>query len=66
MANAISSVIHERDREIVPGQHVGRVLPTPPLMHVGPFVFLDHGRPRNLRRVKGATSLPTRTSASRR
>jgi redox-sensitive bicupin YhaK (pirin superfamily) len=47
-SSVIARVVHERPREIVPGMEVGRVLPTPPLMHIGPFVFLDHGGPREL------------------
>jgi redox-sensitive bicupin YhaK (pirin superfamily) len=50
--------LRERPREISPGVQVGRVLPSPPVMHVGPFVFLDHAPPRSHPPGEGADVPP--------
>jgi redox-sensitive bicupin YhaK (pirin superfamily) len=55
---SIARVVQQRPREIAPGVQVGRVLPTPPLMSVGPFVFLDHGGPQSYGPGEGGDVLP--------
>jgi redox-sensitive bicupin YhaK (pirin superfamily) len=50
--------VKERPREIMPGNMVGRVLPAPPLMRVGPFVFLDHGGPHEYAADQGSDVPP--------
>jgi redox-sensitive bicupin YhaK (pirin superfamily) len=55
---AIIREVKERPREIMPGNTVGRVLPAPPLMRVGPFVFLDHGGPHDFGPGEGSDVPP--------
>jgi redox-sensitive bicupin YhaK (pirin superfamily) len=58
MAVAVESVVNTRERELVEGFRVRRVLPSVKRRMVGPFIFLDQMGPEVLRAGRGLDVAP--------